>query len=215
LEYNAFLVGIYMGILGSIIASVSVNALLIYLLRAWISERIKQSIGHEYAKKLEVLKAELSAHSEIEIEKLRSTLREQEIRFYQIHKDQVEATKLLYSYLVEAKKSLSDALWSGLGRDERTTALDKAHDSGNQFRDYFNEKRILFPSEICHLVDDLWEEMKIAFYGQVDHHWDQLVSENSKARKLLRNEIPRLKRILEDRFRELLGTESKIEDPSN
>jgi hypothetical protein len=44
----------------------------VYLAKNWISERLKHSIEHEYAQKLETFKAELKAQQEVAIEKIRS-----------------------------------------------------------------------------------------------------------------------------------------------
>jgi hypothetical protein len=45
---------------------------IIFLARNWISERLKQSIEHEYAEKLATFKAELKAQQEVAIERIRS-----------------------------------------------------------------------------------------------------------------------------------------------
>lgn len=50
----------------------AVSALVIYVARTWISERLKQAIGHEYAQKLEVHRASLKSEYDIQIERLRA-----------------------------------------------------------------------------------------------------------------------------------------------
>ncbi len=55
------------------------GALLVWLLRGWISERLQQSIRHEYSQKLENHKAELNAHiqriqHENQLQQLRTSL---------------------------------------------------------------------------------------------------------------------------------------------
>ena len=63
--------------------------------RNWISERIKASIQHEYAQKLEAHKAQLRAESEISIEKLKSQLQitaaERSIKLTEVFEHQAEA----------------------------------------------------------------------------------------------------------------------------
>jgi hypothetical protein len=49
-----------------------VSVAIIFLARNWISERLKQSIEHEYAEKLETFKAELKAQQDVALEKIRS-----------------------------------------------------------------------------------------------------------------------------------------------
>ena len=61
-----------------LIASAGVNAalssLIIWITKSWISERLKQSIKHEYDQKLEIHKAQLKAESDVEIERLKCQL---------------------------------------------------------------------------------------------------------------------------------------------
>jgi hypothetical protein len=47
-------------------------AAIVFLTRSWISERLKQSIAHEYAQKIEAFRAELNAKQEVAIERIRS-----------------------------------------------------------------------------------------------------------------------------------------------
>ncbi|MFA6186001.1 MAG: hypothetical protein WC770_02150 [Phycisphaerae bacterium] len=63
----------------SILSGGATGAILIWLLRGWISERLKQSIQHEYSQKLETYKAELNAkiqtiRHENELQQLKTSL---------------------------------------------------------------------------------------------------------------------------------------------
>jgi len=63
----------------SILSGGTAGALLVWILRGWISERLKQSIQHEYSQKLETHKAELNARiqglqHENELSQLRTSL---------------------------------------------------------------------------------------------------------------------------------------------
>ncbi|MEK6683367.1 MAG: hypothetical protein AABY46_01765 [Nitrospirota bacterium] len=60
-------------ILSSLTFSGILTALLLFLTRSWLSERLKQSIEHEYAQKLETYKHALRAEHEIAIERLRAS----------------------------------------------------------------------------------------------------------------------------------------------
>jgi len=44
----------------TVLSSGATGALFVWLLRGWISERLKQSIQHQYSQKLETHKAELN-----------------------------------------------------------------------------------------------------------------------------------------------------------
>jgi hypothetical protein len=63
----------------SILSGGTTGALLVWLLRGWISERLKQSIQHEYSQKLETHKAELNTRiqalqHENQLQQLRTSL---------------------------------------------------------------------------------------------------------------------------------------------
>jgi len=51
----------------NIVSSVVVSSGVVFLLRSWISERLKNSIQHEYTEKMERLRTELRSASEKEI----------------------------------------------------------------------------------------------------------------------------------------------------
>lgn len=56
----------------TIFGSVSLSAVLVFLVRNWISERLKASIQHEYEQKLETHKAQLKSQSEIELARIKN-----------------------------------------------------------------------------------------------------------------------------------------------
>lgn len=87
-------------ILSSIITGGLSGALLIWLLRGWISERLKQSINHEYSQKLETHKAELNI-------KMQEILHERQL--YQLRTSlffdhQREAFAVLLSQIAEIQR---------------------------------------------------------------------------------------------------------------
>jgi len=68
-----------MGTILSILSGGVTGAILVWLLRGWISERLKQSIQHEYSQKLEIHKAELNTRiqalqHESQLQQLRTSL---------------------------------------------------------------------------------------------------------------------------------------------
>ena len=58
-------------ILWSIFGSASLTLALVFVLRTWISERLRQSIAHEYALKLEAHRAVLKAEYDVALERIR------------------------------------------------------------------------------------------------------------------------------------------------
>ena len=61
----------------SVVSSATVSGLLtaalVFLSKSWISQRIKSSIEHEYAEKLESFKAQLKAEHDTALEKLKAS----------------------------------------------------------------------------------------------------------------------------------------------
>ncbi|MBI4266061.1 MAG: hypothetical protein HY657_16930 [Acidobacteria bacterium] len=62
-----------LSILTSAGVSVLLTAALIWLSKAWLSERLKGAIQHEYAEKLETFKAQLKAQSDVAVEQLKAS----------------------------------------------------------------------------------------------------------------------------------------------
>jgi len=62
-----------LSILSSITFSGVLTAALVFLLRNWISQRLKSAIEHEYAEKLETFKARLKAEHDIALEKIKAS----------------------------------------------------------------------------------------------------------------------------------------------
>jgi hypothetical protein len=88
------------------------GAILTWLLRNWISERLKQSIRHEYAEKLEAHKAQLKVDIDIRIERIRHDYELSKLR-----------TSLFFGHQRKAFAALLKAIsnlqrkWADTGRD--------------------------------------------------------------------------------------------------
>lgn len=101
----------------SVTAGGVAGGLIIYLSRTWLSERLKNSIAHEYQIKLEGHKAELKAEQELAIEKIklasekeraiRSSAQELLLASRQAsHDSRIEAVKSLWGSFLELKKNV-------------------------------------------------------------------------------------------------------------
>ncbi|WP_157835251.1 hypothetical protein [Xanthomonas sp. SHU 199] len=108
--------------------SLALSGALFWLLRSWISERLKSAIKHEYDEKLESHKAQLQAQAAVETERLRSQLSiqatEHAVRFQRLHEKRAEVVEQLYSLLTEAYRKASTfaspvELNGGPGKDEQ------------------------------------------------------------------------------------------------
>lgn len=83
-------------LLSSVVFSTLASAALVWLLREWISARLKKSIQHEYDVKLEAYKA---AYQKM--------LAENEIRFGRWHEEKAKAIKDIYINLADAAYNLN------------------------------------------------------------------------------------------------------------
>jgi len=130
----------------SIISGSIGGALLTGLLRNWISERLKQSIQHEYAQKLETHKAELNAD-------MQSILHE-----HQLHQLR---TSLFFDHQREAFASILNQLaetrrkWHKIAFEPEEPFLEPVpSEEYKKFKKLFYEHQLFFDSD-CLLVIDL------------------------------------------------------------
>lgn len=91
-----------------------VSAAVNFLLRDWISERLRQSIQHEYSQKLETYKAELQAQQEVALARLRSVQNLAATSFVETRKAaqerQFKAIEQLWAIILELNQSLPPAV---------------------------------------------------------------------------------------------------------
>ncbi|WP_150411263.1 hypothetical protein [Xanthomonas sontii] len=203
--------------------SLALSGALFWLLRSWISERLKSAIKHEYDEKLESHKAQLQAQAAVETERLRSQLSiqatEHAVRFQRLHEKRAEVVEQLYSLLTEAYRKASTfaspvELTGGPGKDEQYI---EAHNSLFDFFQYFDRNRIYLPtSELCDSIDQLVEGIRrqIASFGMYTQHKDEGLNSKALERKydawmraweFMEKEVPLAKAKLEDEFRFILG----------
>ena len=88
-------------VLASLAASGALTATLVFLAKSWLSERLKQSIQHEYSEKLESFKVQLRAENDIAMEKLKTAT-----NVY------LETKKLGHHKILDAIDSLSTCIFT-------------------------------------------------------------------------------------------------------
>src|SRR6266478_2886280 len=95
-------------IVTSVISSVAVSSLVVWLLREWISVRLKTSIEHEYDRKLEEIRNEYSK----ELARLNSALQEsidfKATRFRFVYERKIAALCDGFGRLAKLEKSLGE-----------------------------------------------------------------------------------------------------------
>lgn len=130
----------------SIISGGIGGAILTWLLRNWISERLKQSIQHEYAQRLETHKAELNADMqsiihERQLHQLRTSL------FFD---HQREAFAAILSQLAKTRTKW----WEIAGDPEEPFTEPVPQEEYKEFKQLFYDHQLFFDSD-CLLAIDL------------------------------------------------------------
>jgi hypothetical protein len=156
-----------------LIASAGVNAvlssLIIWITKFWISERLKQSIKHEYDQELEIHKAQLKAESDVEIERLKCQLsisaNEHQIRFASLHERQADVIAETYSLLKQLFICLKN--YTQPFRDEADELRDvdrkKASDALDLFASYYSKKLIFLPKGVACKLESIDKELTSVF----------------------------------------------------
>ena len=197
-------------VLSSLLASGALAAALIWITRAWLTERLKSSIAHEYNQKLERFKAELSASNNVSIERLKADLRvesqRRETQFMELHKKRAETIEQIHAVLQDlalAVNSLYQAKLKGGDIQDATTHVDEQI---AKFSDYFRPNKIFLPKnleeEVLELsgavIDSATESVRI---GKAGDNNDALQEEHDKFQALTKELFSDLKA----EFRRLLG----------
>lgn len=205
-------------ILSSAVVSAISTAVLLWLTKSWVGERLKNAIRSEYDEKLETHKAQLKSTSEVEIERLKSQLNiaanENNILFSRLHETRAEVIAETYSLLRGLFAAVEEHVNPGapLEDQSRNEKYNNVLTSFNSFRDYHPKKQIFLPKAIAEKISIINSELLIAInlfdrrvkrktgHDSLDD-WmaiDEKVNEDIKAAL---NE-------LEDELRKLLGDKS-------
>src|SRR5581483_4525668 len=95
-------------VLAPVAASAATSGLLMWLFKEWLSTRLKAAIQHEYATKLETLKAQLKTDQDLAILNIQTTLSREATLHAAAHAAFAEGQKAA----MERRLSAVDRLWS-------------------------------------------------------------------------------------------------------
>jgi len=217
---------------GTVVVSVFSSAALVWVSRAWIAERLKGSIKHEYDAKLESHKTQLKASLDTELERHRSRLAiesasaterlkselqiaaaEHQIRFSHLHEKVAEVVAETYARLSRLTAALQRYVSiiesnDGPTKYERRMAVAKAM---TEFRDYFLPRRLYLPKgiaeQIAQLDGTIHAQTHLFMFeveiAQEPNH--DMVKAWARIASEVQSEIQPLLAALEDKFRGLLG----------
>lgn len=196
--------------------SVSLSGVLVYLLREWISSRIKESIKHEYDCKLELIRSESKLRSDKEIESVKHELKLQqteiEIKTNWLQQRMATEIEEIYSLLWDFRLKVSSYVTDnqGLGYKDR----DKVYEiikSYREFRNKIKTKRIYLPRQTIEAIDKVCKDFldtSIEYHKEVVLEKDPHIEiENwSRIDDYFDKEGSKIFEMLEENFRKLLGS---------
>jgi hypothetical protein len=199
------------------------------LVRYYAPEKIRGRIQHEYAHRLETLKAELKASADVEIEKfksqatveieklrsqLSSAAAERHVRFSKLHDRRADAITDLYKLLFEThaaveqyvREDMPFGLVATLAPEERQTRADKALDA---LADYFVPNRIFVPKHVADQIGRILRDYNTGYTFGLIGHGAPIQAEKSEYFKTAVEKLAQLSETalvdLEREFRMLLG----------
>ncbi|TAF99395.1 MAG: hypothetical protein EAZ30_00055 [Betaproteobacteria bacterium] len=166
--------------------------------------------------------SDLKAKSDAAIEHLKGELQlkavEHKERFSRLHEKRATVIAELYGCLVEmlweAESFLSPLQWVGEPNQEEKHRL--AMNKLVEFFRFFDKNRIYLPEELCESLEKLAMQVRshIISSGVYIKYKDETLNDHTRESKekawnagwgAIRNEVPQARKLLEERFRGLLG----------
>lgn len=146
---------------------------------------------------------------------------EHSIRFQHLHSERATVVKDLYEKLVNLDESLYSTLrrFQAVGEADLEEKVGALGGNFNELRNYYLPKRIFLEESLCELIDKILDSAKDIFYdittyaintGDHSYRYDRELLEErhqfwKKARGIHENEVSKLKKNLENKFRNILG----------
>ena len=201
--------------IATILSSGALSSLIVFLFRNWISERIKNSIQHEYDQKLETHKAQLKAESDIVIEKLKSELQtastERSIKLTKVFEEQARVIAETYKRL-HVLRDAADACTSA-NDQERIESLKRFREMMVEFRNYYLPIKIYIPKDSSKKIEEFHYTLESATRKfQMANQYAALKSVNTEPFERLMSEyseswdkILGMLQALEEDFQKILG----------
>lgn len=202
-------------LISSVGASGVLTAALVWLARTWMSERLQQSIKHEYEQKIESFKASVKSQYDVELEKLKSDLKvasiEHEVKFKRLHEKRADVVAETYALLRKMHRSLSEyvSILEPYGISPQAERRIVAVDDYNNFSKMFSMNIIFFPASIVDKLENIarLHRMTIIEFRNGVETSRELDSTDkwSELFERVKYEINTTLKDLEDEFRVLLG----------
>jgi len=134
------------------------------------------------------------------------------IRYEKLHAERAEVIKEIYKKISKTFRSLHSyvniAQWSGEPSQEEKAKA--AAQSANELVEYYEENRIFLEEEVAIEIDTLMKEFKDVWLTynlskSLQPHSDESIKAWDKAWKKINEEVPNVKKIIENKFRKIIG----------
>ncbi|QWH20724.1 hypothetical protein EXW62_27390 (plasmid) [Bacillus mycoides] len=184
---------------------------------------IHKSMLNQQTEHYKLILNQQTEHYKAELQRINN---KHQITFSKLHADRAETIKELYRILVKLQESAYDILGSqGIVNETIDKSIDeptmrelvlKAKNESNDLHEKYKINRIYFSEDICKLIESIIIQMQVIVSYLLDDPFNnnereleevialQERTEEIVAQRIL-DEIPKLKKALEDEFRKLLG----------
>jgi len=138
------------------------------------------------------------------------------IRYEKLHYERAEVVKEVYKKIVRTYKKFHSLMRPMQWADELTgeEKIKQAIDEINSLVDYYEENRIFFEESIAEEIDNLLDELRkcwidFNYHKRLDGRRDQELKVWEDVWKKIDKDIPRIKKIIEGKFRDIIGIDSE------
>lgn len=151
-----------------------------------------------------------------ELQQAQNELEKEQIVFSGLQEQRAEIVSELYAKIGEFDEDMRSLVHPAFDNEDESMKenIDAAAESGEEFRRYYKEKKIYFPSEICEMTENLLSSYRDTFNDfAIYHRYDRALDVekwDENWNSLTEDEIPELREELEDHFRELLGVDTEM-----
>ena len=207
-------------IIASIVSAALTSGALLWLTKTWLSERLRNSIQHEYSQQLETYKAKLKSESDVSLERLRADLQiasaKRNIEYNRIHEKRLEIISELSGKITDLHQAAA-SYTSIFERNDGPTKEERRKAFGEEFgsfNEYFRTRRLFLPSTLAKKIEDFRTGLytiSIDFMIHVEQGREDRTDPGKhidkwmEASKYTSEEAPRLIEELEEEFRKILG----------
>jgi len=151
-----------------------------------------------------------------DVEKFKNDLElksiEFKIKYEKLHTERAEVIKEIYKKISKTFQSMHSyvniAQWSGEPNQEQKAK--NAAEMANDLVSYYEENKIFFEEEVDFEIDKLMKEFKevwltYSLSKSLKPHSDESMKEWDKAWKKINEDVPNVKKIIENKFRKIIG----------